>query len=144
MKFFLVPSLLFMSFMVSAQNWVTNFEEAKTLAKNQDKTILLVFSGSDWCAPCIKLDRNVWKTKEFQRFAEKHFVLYKADFPRKKKNKLPEQVLNTNKLLAEQYNVKGYFPLVVLLDANGTVLAETGYRQEKTAVYLSHLESLLK
>lgn len=143
MKFFLVPFLFLLPVMLSAQNWQTNFEDAKASAKAQNKTILLVFSGSDWCAPCIKLDRNVWRTNEFQQFADKYLVLYKADFPRKKKNKLPQQLLNANKGLAAQYNAKGYFPLVVLLDVNGMVLAETGYRQENAKAYIAHLKSIL-
>ena len=42
-----------------SQNWKTNFEEVKTEATVSNKKILLVFSGSDWCAPCIKLDKNI-------------------------------------------------------------------------------------
>ena len=42
------------------QNWLTNFDEAKAKATNEHKNILLVFSGTDWCAPCIKLDKFIW------------------------------------------------------------------------------------
>jgi thiol-disulfide isomerase/thioredoxin len=42
-----------------AQNWQTDFEEAKRIASEQNKNIIIVFSGSDWCAPCIKLDKNI-------------------------------------------------------------------------------------
>jgi thiol-disulfide isomerase/thioredoxin len=40
------------------QDWKTNFELVKKEAASQSKPIVLVFSGSDWCAPCIKLDKS--------------------------------------------------------------------------------------
>ena len=48
----------------------------------------MVFSGSDWCAPCIKLDKAVWQSEEFKKEAETNWVIYKADFPKKKANQL--------------------------------------------------------
>ena len=59
--------MVFTSFLGYSQNWKTNFEEAKTQAMNENKNILLVFSGSDWCAPCIKLDKTVWQSEEFKK-----------------------------------------------------------------------------
>nr|MBP8157622.1 thioredoxin family protein [Flavobacterium sp.] len=61
-----------------AQNWTTNLEEAKATAAKENKNILLVFSGSDWCAPCIKLDKNVWQSTEFKTYADGKFVLLRA------------------------------------------------------------------
>ncbi|MGB5431260.1 thioredoxin family protein, partial [Eudoraea sp.] len=43
-----------------AQDWQTDFERAKEMAKSGNKPIILVFQGSDWCAPCIKLDQQIW------------------------------------------------------------------------------------
>ncbi len=54
----LLLALLFISQMVGAQNWLTDFEKAKEEAKLSNKSIVMVFSGSDWCAPCIKLDKD--------------------------------------------------------------------------------------
>ena len=64
-----------------AQNWFTNFDKAKEVASNNNQNIVLVFQGSDWCAPCIKLDKQVFSTKEFQKLASNHFIMLKADFP---------------------------------------------------------------
>jgi len=58
--------LLFMSSLSYSQNWRTNFEETKQEAFKQNKNILLVFAGSDWCGPCIKLDNVVWKSEAFK------------------------------------------------------------------------------
>jgi len=60
-----VVFLLLVSTSMFSQNWLSNIDQAKTLAKDKNQKILLVFSGSDWCAPCIKLDKEIWKSKEF-------------------------------------------------------------------------------
>ncbi|WP_394332521.1 thioredoxin family protein [Maribacter thermophilus] len=127
-----------------AQDWKHDFEEAKEIASKEDKTIILVFQGSDWCAPCIKLDREVWSTKEFQTYAKEHYIMLQADFPRRKKNKLPEEQLNANKKLAEQYNQMGVFPLVVVLDKDGNVLGETSYKKMGPKKYIALLNNFIK
>ncbi|MEZ4685800.1 MAG: thioredoxin family protein [Bacteroidia bacterium] len=78
---------------------------------DQHKTVLLVFKGSDWCAPCIKLDREVFTNEEFQAYATDHLVMLEADFPRKKANRLSDEQQAKNAALAEQYNQQGYFPM---------------------------------
>ena len=105
---------MLLSFSAFAQDWQTNIDTAKVLAKKGNHNIVLVFQGSDWCAPCIKLDKEIWSTEEFKDYAQKHYVMLKADFPRKNKNALsPEQQEKNNKL-AEVYNSNGYFPFVVV------------------------------
>lgn len=122
-----------------AQEWLTDFETAKNKSKTEDKAILLVFQGSDWCVPCMKLDKKIWSSKEFIEGYSKHFILLVADFPRKKKNALSKEQTDQNKLLAEKYNKKGYFPLVVVLDNEGKVLGETGYNKLEPNEYLQSL-----
>jgi len=39
--------------------------------------------------------------------------------------------------------MQGYFPLVLLLDANGKVLGKTGYKKVKPAEYISLLNSFI-
>jgi thioredoxin-related protein len=104
----------------------------------------LVFSGSDWCAPCIKLDKVVWQSEEFKIESEKKWVLYKADFPKKKANQLSPEKSTENKKLAEKYNPNGNFPLVVLMDKNGKVIGMTGYKNVSAAEYINLLNSLEK
>ena len=56
MKKVYITSLFFFILSLSSfsQNWLTNFNEAKKEASEKNKIIVLVFQGSDWCAPCIK------------------------------------------------------------------------------------------
>ena len=140
---------LFFSFFMSTQtgnskNWEKSFSTAKEKAKIENKKILLVFSGSDWCAPCMKLEENIWNSPDFKSHAEKKYVLYKADFPRRKKNKLSEKVITENKLLFEKFNTNGAFPFVVLLEANEAVLGTTGYKKYTPLEYIQHLEGFKK
>lgn len=124
-----------------SQNWVTDFEKAKSSAKETNKTIVLVFQGSDWCAPCIKLDKEIWHTDEFKNYANEHFIMLKADFPKRKKNALSETQQQHNNKLAEAYNKNGFFPFVVVLDQDGKVLGSTGYKKMSPSEYIKILES---
>ena len=46
--------------------WLTNFEEAKKLAAEKKRPILLDFTGSDWCIWCKRLKAEVFTEKAFQ------------------------------------------------------------------------------
>ncbi|MCL6462467.1 Thioredoxin-related protein [Flavobacterium micromati] len=127
-----------------SQNWKTNFEDAKNQAIIENKNIVLVFSGSDWCAPCIKLDNNIWQSEEFKKEAEQKWIVYKADFPKKKANLLPAAVTANNKKLADRYNKSGNFPLVLLLDKSGTILGITGYKNVSPQEYIQLIHSFEK
>lgn len=144
MKNFVVFAFLACSFSAFGQEWQVSYSEALSCAKDQNKPIILVFSGSDWCAPCIKLDREIWQSEEFKKYADKNYILYKADFPRKKNNKLAEELEKQNKALADLYNPKGHFPLVVVLDKNEKMAGQTAYKKLSPTEYVSHLNSFLE
>lgn len=128
-------------FSLHAQEWQTDYNLASQEASEKNRPIILVFQGSDWCAPCIKLDREVFQTETFQLYAKDHFVMLEANFPRKKKNALPEEQQKKNNALAEKYNPRGIFPFVVILNSEGKVLGETGYMKSSPSQYILHLES---
>lgn len=127
-----------------AQNWQTDFEEAKRIASEQNKNIIIVFSGSDWCAPCIKLDKNIWQSDAFKNEAAKEWVLIKANFPRKKTNELSKEQTEHNRKLAEKYNIEGSFPLVVILDKSGKVLGKMGFKNVSPEEYITMIHILEK
>jgi len=138
-QFAMLP-LLLISISLSSQNWITNFDQAKKEAANKNENIILVFQGSDWCAPCMKLDKEIWSTKEFQDLSKNHFVMMKADFPRKKTNKLSDELTIQNAKLAEAYNNQGFFPLVLVLNKDGKVLGKMGYEKMSPAAYFNKLK----
>ena len=128
------------STILSAQNWQTDWEKTKLESKQTNKKIVLVFSGSDWCIPCIKLEKEIWITPEFISYASKNYLLFRADFPKRKKNKLPDQIQERNDLLASKYNPKGYFPLVVILNSNHEVIGNLGYDNLPIKSYIEKIE----
>lgn len=143
-KIILLLAVLINASAMFAQDWQTDFAIAKEVAESEDKAIIMVFQGSDWCAPCIKLDKQIWSTDAFKHYAEEHFVMLQVDFPRRKKNKLPEDQADANRKLAEAYNRTGVFPFVVVLDSEGKVLGETGYEKTTPEAYISQLNSFIK
>ena len=121
MKKILVTIFLFSSLGVAAQSAI---EQAAATAKAANKKILLLFSGSDWCIPCMRMEKAVFEKEAFLLYAKEKLVLVQADFPRLKKHRLPPEQQKENEALAEKYNQKGAFPFIVLLDADGKVLKE--------------------
>ncbi len=83
--------MIFIFIATGPVEWLNDFEAAKTIAEQNHKYILLNFSGSDWCAPCIKMKQEVFENDAFLTIAEKQLVLLRADFPRAKKNQLSKE-----------------------------------------------------
>lgn len=122
-------------------DWGLDFEQAKTAASQSHKFILLNFSGSDWCAPCIKLKKDIFESDAFKAYATDHLVLVRADFPRLKKNQLDKAQTEKNEGLAEKYNPQGKFPLTLLLDASGKVIKEwEGYVQKSPDAFVQEID----
>ena len=121
--------------------WQPDFESAKKLAADNHKNILLNFSGSDWCGPCIQLHKEVFESNAFKDLANQSLVLYKADFPRNKKNQLAKEVQQNNEALADKYNPLGKFPYTVILSPDGKVLkAWEGYPNNNSAQFIEQLK----
>lgn len=135
--------IFFVAFSSNAQQWHTDFSKAIEQANSTQRPILLVFQGSDWCAPCMKLENEIWSTQEFKNYAKDHFVLLKADFPKRKKNALSKEQQKHNNQLAEKYNKSGYFPYVALLDQKGTKIGATGYKKQTPKEFIVHINSFL-
>jgi len=143
LKGMLGAALLFLTSagaMADEQAWLTDFEEARKVAREKKMPILAYFGGSDWCGWCIKLDREVWSQPEFKAYANGRLVLFLADFPARKPQ--ADEVAAQNEKLAKAHQVRG-FPTVLLLDAEGRELARTGYRPGGAQAYVDHIEGLV-
>ncbi|PCE64337.1 thioredoxin family protein [Sediminicola luteus] len=136
--------LLLFCGLATAQVWENDFDQAMKLAADQNKPLILVFAGSDWCAPCIRLEKEIWVNASFETYAKSNYVMYKADFPRKKSNRLAGHLQKKHASLAEKYNPKGYFPLVVILRDADRVLGTTTYKKMEVDSYIEHLNSFLR
>ncbi|MDP8204955.1 MAG: FAD:protein FMN transferase [Candidatus Tenebribacter mawsonii] len=144
MRILIIITLLLASFVASnAQEWQKDLNKSKEIAKENNQNILLLFSGSDWCTPCIKLEKNIWDSAEFEKYAQENLVLLKVDFPKKRKNKLPKEQQKKNDKLFEKYNTLGAVPFVVILDKAGKILGTTGYKDISPKEYIENINSFI-
>ena len=128
---------------ISFANWQPDFEKAKQIAHDRHQLILLNFSGSDWCGPCIRMRKEIFDNELFSVMADSLLVLVNADFPRNKKNQLQKTVQAQNERLADKYNAEGKFPLTLLLDENGKVLKTwDGLPSEPVTVFISDIKKI--
>jgi len=123
-----------------ATEWQTNYGAASTNAAKAGRFMLLDFCGSDWCDWCIKLDKEVFDTKEFADYAKAKLVCVRLDFPKQKK--LSKTLKDQNDAMAKQYNVKG-FPTVVVLSPTGDLVETTGYQEGGAKKYVESLKAMI-
>jgi len=135
-------SVLFLSLIITSSFIAeTDFDKALQKAKQEHKLVLLRFSGSDWCVPCIRMSKAIFENQSFKEYAEANLVLVAADFPRLKKNKLPAEQQKANDDLAEKFNSQGNFPLTVLIDEKRSVLKTwEGYDEMTADQFISELK----
>ena len=141
MRPFLLVVVWLVSFSAIAQVQ-TNAEEAFKLSAETKKPVLLIFAGSDWCAPCIRFEKKVLHENTFLTFASENLVVLKADFPQREK--LPPAVEQQNEKLAERYNPTGIFPSFLLLNVDGTVRSTVIYKNQSAVEFTSEIKNLLQ
>lgn len=127
----------------TAAGWVADLGAAQAQAKATNRPVLAVFSGSDWCKPCIMYEREVFSQPEFMAYAKGKLVLAHFDFPRQKKNQPTAAQLKLNEAAAAQLNREGDFPLAVLIAPDGKVLAKTGYIAGGPAAFTTYLKKVV-
>ena len=138
---FLILFIFFLHSQLTAQIYEQKdiaFEKAKA----ENKPVFLIFSGSDWCLPCIKFEKEILSSSEFQEFAKKELIVLKADFPQRKEQ--DKSLVEQNEALAESYNPQGYFPHLVLLDKDGKVLTRFNFVNQTVADFIKEFKPFLK
>ena len=95
--------------------WINNLEKAKEVAKAEGKSILMNFTGSDWCGFCKIIDGKVLSKEEFTSKASEKYVLLTVDFPTPKIEQSAE-LKAQNQELKTKFGIRG-FPTFVITDA---------------------------
>jgi len=130
------------SFAAADEGWLVDFEAAKQQAAKEGKSILMEFTGSDWCPPCIALKKKVLDTDVFKTRAPEKFVLLKLDNPNDKSKQTPAEIAQYRKL-AEEFKVSGV-PTIILADNEGRPFAKNvGFGGQEPAAYVENLEGQL-
>ena len=151
-KIFVIAFLTLTSMSIQAQEeltWHTDMSKATDISIKENKPMFLFFTGSDWCGWCIRLQKEVFKTPEFIKWAKDNVVLVELDFPRK--NEQTDAVKMQNAQLQQQLQVRGY-PTVWFVSAaktaeakvNLTALGSTGYVAGGPQVWLDGANQIIK
>ena len=57
----LLIAFSFVTTIARGSEWQTDYEQALATAKAAKKCVLLDFTGSDWCGPCIQMKKVVFE-----------------------------------------------------------------------------------
>ncbi len=122
------------------QGWTDSLKKALTQARAENKYIMALFTGSDWCHYCTLLDEEVFNTKEFKDWAEDNVVKLYLDFPQE--HRLPPNIANQNIALLKRLGIAGY-PTVLFFTPQGQPLTNMGYVPGGGANWVKQVELLL-
>lgn len=134
-----VAALASSAFANTLEGWSTDIKAALVTAKKENKAVLVEFTGSDWCPPCIMMRKNVFSKKEFVEKASENYVLVEIDVPRGDK-----ELAEKNRPIAEKYKIDGY-PTVLLLNSDGKEFSRFyATAHPKLEDFLAHIEKSLE
>ena len=152
--------------------WVEDYKLARAIAHQQKKDLLLAFVSSDHSEWSQKMDREIFQTPEFRKYAKENLVLLRVDFPRAvaagtttpppstqpaqrsapgvrqemasaKDGSQPPALREQNRMLADLYGVRGY-PTVIVLNTAGQKISEGKYVKGGAAPFLAELDRIRK
>jgi thioredoxin-related protein len=119
------------------QEWLSDAQAAQDRAGQENKFVLLNFTGPDWCRWCAKLKSEVFDTPEFGEFAQAKLILMEVDFPRNKG--MAHLHKQANNRLAAKYHVRS-FPTLIVLNQTGDQVGRLSYVEGGPKAFLAKLE----
>ena len=127
--------------------WYLNYTEVTELAKKENKLVLLFFHGSNWCPPCIKMQKEVFAADTSIKVVSEKMLFLDVDF--RTEPKLSEAQLTHNRKVKKRFSLpddftQGY-PQVVIINGKGEVqYQEKGYDGRGPAYLMDKIDDLLK
>ena len=123
--------------------WNEDIDGSVKFAKESRKTLLALFTGSDWCHFCKVLESSVLTTGIFKDFVRGKYVLLYVDFPRKKT--VQKDVLQKRRKFQSKFSVGGYPTLVILKNGEQYIDKITGFQSGMDAEkYVARIESIAR
>lgn len=120
---------------------IQDADSAFQMAGNEGKAVLLLFTGSDWCPHCQRLEKNILNQSEFITFAEENLILLVADFPQR--GKQSKNLVRQNEELAEKYNPGGSFPTLILFNEDKTKHKTIHFTNQKPAEFVRMVDEAI-
>ena len=127
---------------VNKHLWLTSMEKAKAESKATGKPIMIWFTNSETCRYCVQLDKEVFQTEEFLRWAKQKVVPVEVDAA--KEDSLPEDIVEQNQALMKRYaSYVRVYPTILMVESTGHVIGQLGYREGGPAIWLKEAEKNL-
>lgn len=120
--------------------WLNSFSAAQQQARANSKPILILFTGTQWCPACIKLEKDVLMKPEFMDAVKNRFVFVKAEFPKYDENSIKASPYFS---LMERYGIS-LFPTLIIVDADGNHLFTVNYKAAAPQAYAEELNNKLQ
>ncbi len=105
--------------------WHSRYQPAVDAANAEGKSIMVVFTGSEWIDICKKFEADILSQKVFTDAVRKKYVLLKLEYP--EDNRLSAELAKEYQLLKDAYRVRG-FPTVLVTDQKGLPFGMNGYQ----------------
>ena len=124
---------------IAGSDWMTDIDAALAKGKTEKKAVMVEFTGSDWCPPCIMMHEKVFSQKTFTDEASKKYILVVIDIP----NKDPD-LKKKNSLVMKKYSVRGV-PTVILFGDDSKEFSRFSASQfPSVETFLTQLDSELE
>jgi len=104
--------------------WYTDINEAQRVAAKENKLILALFTGTDWCGPCQQFKAEVENDEQFGSIFSGSFIFFKNDWLRN----TPQTEAERDEVgrLKRKYWLQAY-PTLLVLNAEGEKLAKVDW-----------------
>jgi len=120
-------------------NWLNSYEAAVAQSRSSSKPILILFTGTNWCPACMKLERHVLTAAPFAQSLANRLIFLKAEFPSYTAESMESSPFNS---LLNRYRVDT-FPTMVVVNAEGAVLFNVNYQNGGVETYVQEITSKL-
>ena len=120
-------------------HWLDHYDTATSQARQTSQPILILFTGTNWCPACIKLEKQVLSNSRFAQTLADRLIFLKAEFPSYTAESMEASVFYP---LLNRYQVSS-FPTMVVVNASGQLLFEVPYQNADVDAYLQEILSKL-
>jgi thioredoxin-related protein len=136
--------LLFFFYSTSVYSQIeknTNWEIAKNKAELSNKNILIILTGSDWCKPCIKMEKKVIHTPQFEEYAKNNLEIFEINLPNH--FDYSSEIIKEYEYFKNKYQSNA-LPSLILVDKNGNELGKVSKGVFSIEKVISTLENFKK